>query len=690
MSKRLPRTEVVTNLRTGFQLTPGPSRKPPFMPSGPGRITVRVTSSITLSKLLATPVAAAEFLVVDTETNGLAGDACEMTEVGAVLVGGGELHDRWSSLCRCSAPLQRGIQRFTGISQAMVDSAPSLEQVLPELARLLSGRILVAHNAPFDRRVLRQAFARIGLDWPDPPVICTAAVARRLLPLQRKRGLGALADALGIEVELAHRALADAETCARVLCALFPRLCANAVTVADALALLRPARRRRARGSAEVGPLGRLGASGSRGAGGGRGATDPRARARADAPLPGPEFAELPTDPGVYLFRDGSGKILYVGKSVSIRNRARAHFAPSSPPAAWTGHARVVDYRTTGSELGALILESRLIAELKPPGNQRLTRRDDRLVYIRCRLDIEYPILEVAPDPAAGHAVSIGPVHGRRLALELVEQLDSLFGLRHCGRRLPRRDYPSAYGQMGRCLSPCLGDLDPNLYRRRLDQALRLFTGAGERRAGARPGQALLDHVEDELRRASADRRYERAQALHRRAGRLRAILDRLDGVLESTHARPRLVLARHPSEPALEGFWLAGGRLVDFGPIADGEEMAARCKAAVRRGGRVGELGAHVPPAEIAPVRILQTWLASHADTPWLWLDPMPDAAALARFAEAARTGGAAVVDSAVAGVESFGGEPVGGELVGAEVVSGEREPDDDRHDGLVAHEHR
>ena len=62
--------------------------------------------------------------------------------------------------------------------------------------------------------------------------------------------------------------------------------------------------------------------------------------------------------------------------------------------------------------------------------------------------------------------MTIGPLTGRKLVVELVEQLDSLFGLRHCGRRLPRRDHPSAYGQMGRCLSPCLGDLDPNLYRR--------------------------------------------------------------------------------------------------------------------------------------------------------------------------------------------------------------------------------
>ena len=161
-----------------------------------------------------------------------------------------------------------------------------------------------------------------------------------------------------------------------------------------------------------------------------------------------------------------------------------------------------------------------------------------------------------------------------------------------------------------------------------------------------RPGQALLDHVDNELRRASAERRYERAQALHRRAGRLRAILGRLDGVLESTHARPLLVLARHPSEPALEGFWLAGGRLVDSGVIADGEDLAARCEAAARRGGRVGELGAHVPPDEIAPVRILQTWLASHPDTATLALEPMPDPAAIAEFAAAARTGAGASVE--------------------------------------------
>ncbi|MGZ4168151.1 MAG: exonuclease domain-containing protein [Solirubrobacteraceae bacterium] len=578
-------------------------------------------------ELLSAPIATAEFMVVDTETNGLAGDDCELTEVGAVLVGGGELHDRWSSLCRTSAPLRRGIQRLTGITQAMVDGAPSLEEVLPPLSELLDGRVLVAHNAPFDRRVLRQAFDRIGLPWPDPPVLCTAAMARAMLPLQRRRGLGVLADALGIEVHTAHRALADAETCARVLCALFPRLCANAATIGDALAMLRPRRRPRKRPL----PSGSLLAPAPGGA-----ARIPRA--------PGgeaePNFAQLPHDPGVYLFRDDTGRVLYVGKSVSIRSRARAHFAPSSPPAAWTAHATVVDYRTTGSELGALILENRLIKELKPPGNKRLTRRDDRLVYIRCRLDIPFPILEVASDPAAGHAVTVGPVRGRRLALELVEQLDSLFGLRHCGRRLPSRAHPSAYGQMGRCLSPCLGDLDPNLYRRRLDEVLRLFIG--EPSGGDQP---LLTHVYAQMRAAAAQQRFERAESLRRRAGRLRTILDRLGGVLEATHARPRLVLAPHPEkDPAHppEAFWLVGGRVVDFGPTTGAlEDLAERTERALRREGRVGEVGAHVPPDEVDEVRILGTWLASHPRAPQLVLRPAPERDALRDVLERARLGG-------------------------------------------------
>lgn len=565
-----------------------------------------------MRSLLAASLRDAEFLAVDTETNGLGGERCELTEVAAVLAGGGELHERWSSLVCIQAPLGRGIQRFTGITQAMVDGAPDAQAVLPQLAERLEGRVLVAHNAAFDRRVLRQAFARAGLRWPDPPAICTLALARRLLPLQRRRKLGEVAEALGIEVETAHRALADAETCGRVLCALLPRLCAQAATVQDALDALRPARRRR-RPPREP-----------------SGAAVSRARAR----LSGLDLAELPADPGVYVFRDSAGRPLYVGKSVSIRSRARAHFAPSSGGAEWTAHASVVDYRPTASELGALLLECRLIRELRPPGNKRLRVGDRRLVYLRCRLDDPFPALEVAPEPAAGHGWSVGPLRGRAAAVELVEQLDSLFGLRHCGRRLKARPAPSAYGQMGRCLSPCLGDLDPNLYRTRLDAALALFGG------GADGGRALLDHVTAQMRAASAARLYERAASLRRRRARLELVLRRLDGALRATHAAPELVLARHPAADRHDAVWLAGGRVAATAPLHSSGELAERTAEVLRAAGARG-LGAWVPAEEIPEIRTVAAWLAAHPGAPRLALDPPPSERDLARFARAARGDG-------------------------------------------------
>jgi DNA polymerase-3 subunit epsilon len=316
-------------------------------------------------------------------------------------------------------------------------------------------------------------------------------------------------------------------------------------------------------------------------------------------------MSALPKDPGVYVFRNADGHPLYVGKSVCLRTRARAHF---TTPGEWTGDAEHVDYQPTHSELGALVLENRLIKALKPPGNKRLKKTPDGFVYLRCRLDIPFPILEVAREPAPGHSVTIGPLRGQAAASELVEQLNSLFSLRHCGRKLPRRDHPSAYGQMGRCLSPCLQDLDPNLYRERLDSALGLFQGPDG-------GASLLAHIDGQMRTAAQEQRFERAAWLRRRHARLRTLLERLGGVMRAIHAGSRLVLAAHPTDDArCDAFWIVGGRVVDWGALPeDPDELAARTADALRAAPRP-ELGGWLRPDEIAEARIVGLWLASHA----------------------------------------------------------------------------
>jgi DNA polymerase-3 subunit epsilon len=549
-----------------------------------------------VTRLLDQPLAGAEFLAVDTETNGLGGDLCELTEVGAVLVGGGELHETFDSLVRTERPLSRGIQRFTGITQGMVDGAPPPEEILPELAALLEDRVLVAHSARFDVRVLRQAFERIGLDWPRPPALCTVTLARRFAPLARRRSLAPLADSLGIEVEEVHRALPDALTCARVLCALFPRLCANAPTVGDAVALLRGHRRARKTEAHERIP-----------------------------PDQRPDLSTLPDDPGVYIFRDEHGRPLYVGKSISLRSRARAHFCA---PAGWTERAAIVDYRPTNSELGALVLENRLIKEWRPAGNRAL-KRTERYCYLRCRLDIPYPVLDVAAEPAPGHAVNIGPLGSRQLARELADQLTSLYRLRQCGRKLHLREHPSAYGQMGRCLSPCLGDLDPNAYRGQVDAALAHFEAPGA-------GEALIAEVDRRMREAAVAQRFERAAALLRRKERLEWVIERLDGVLRATHSAPRLVLARHPVKERFDAFWIVQGRLVDWGPLPGPTELARRTEAALARPpGRTV-----IPVDEVDELRIVAGWIADHEPAA-LELEPRPAEPDLLRFVAAATPAG-------------------------------------------------
>jgi DNA polymerase-3 subunit epsilon len=179
---------------------------------------------------------------------------------------------------------------------------------------------------------------------------------------------------------------------------------------------------------------------------------------------------------------------------------------------------------------------------------------------------------------------------------------------------------------MGRCLSPCLHDLDPNVYRRRLDDALGLFTAGGD------AAVAVLAHVDEQMRAAARDERFERAAWLRRRRERLGVLLTELDGVLAATHAQPRLVLAEHPRGGAWDAFWLVGGRVADWGPLTGAGDMARRTQEALRAGDGTGH-STWLAPQDVEDMRTVGTWLASHPLTAELALSPAPSADALAAF---------------------------------------------------------
>jgi DNA polymerase-3 subunit epsilon len=182
-------------------------------------------------------------------------------------------------------------------------------------------------------------------------------------------------------------------------------------------------------------------------------------------------------------------------------------------------------------------------------------------------------------------------------------------------------------------MSPCLNDLDPNLYRRKLDEALGLFTGAGD------GGAALLAHIDAQMRAAAADELFERAAWLHRRRERIGALVRAL-GALQATHAQPRLVLAPHPrGARRYDAFWLADGRVVDWDPLEAAGDIDARSAGALRVAGS-DRAAAQLPRDAVAEARIVQTWLAAHADAPALVLGPTLGPTELAGFVARATRG--------------------------------------------------
>jgi DNA polymerase-3 subunit epsilon len=168
-----------------------------------------------------TPFAEVSFLVVDVETTGVsawAGD--RVTEVAAVLVKGGEVHEAFSSLINPGRPISSFITQLTGISDAMVRNAPRFGEIAGELAQHMVGRVFVAHNARFDWNFLSAEFHRVAsapLASITNQQLCTVRLARRFLAHLPRRNLDAVANHYGVEIEGRHRALGDARATAHVL-----------------------------------------------------------------------------------------------------------------------------------------------------------------------------------------------------------------------------------------------------------------------------------------------------------------------------------------------------------------------------------------------------------------------------------------------------------------------------------------
>ena len=315
----------------------------------------------------------AEFVVFDLETTGLSPARDRICELGAVRVRGLELVDSFQSLVNPGIALPEPVARLTGLRREELACAPSASAVVRRFLRFAGDALLVAHNAQFDQRFLEQQLLLLyGRRLSEPP-LCTAALARRLLEGRRRRvGLASLANFFGVPTAPCHRALPDAEATAQVLVHLIGLSQELGARRLSELRTLAAPRKRRV--------------------------YDKRALARG-----------APARPGVYLFHDRHGQVLYVGRSRDLRARLRSYFRSErqrpSVEAALLALDRI-EWRVLGSELEAALEELRLIRELEPAANSR-SRRRERGVYLRRRGD-DF-VVSKQPGP-------LGPIGSRRRA----------------------------------------------------------------------------------------------------------------------------------------------------------------------------------------------------------------------------------------------------------------------------------
>jgi len=468
---------------------------------------------------LGTPLRDVTFVVVDLETTGGRAADAGITEIGAVKVRGGEVLGELQSLVNPGHPVPAFVARLTGITSAMVATAPPIELVLPSFLEFARDAVLVAHNAPFDVGFLRAACDRLGYPWPGFRVVDTVPLARRVVTRDEapNHKLSTLAALFRARVTPEHRALADARATVDVLHAILERLAPLGITHLEDLA----------------------------------GAADPvpedvrRKRTLADG---------LPEAPGVYLFRGPGDEVLYVGTSTNLRKRVRSYFTAAEKRGRITEMVRIAHAVTPvvcATPLEAQVRELRLIAEHAPRYNRR-SKHPERQSWVRLT-DEAYPRLSVVRDVRPG-TPHIGPYPSRRTALAAVEALHDALPLRQCTARLPRvarsPGSPCALAGMGRCSAPCTVTQAP-------DDGYDAVADAARTALTTDPS-AVVDALAARVGRLAAQERFEEAgRVTHRlRAfvqGAARAQrLDPLARCAELVAARPtpaggwELVVVKH------------------------------------------------------------------------------------------------------------------------------------------------
>ncbi len=367
------------------------------------------------------------YAIVDLETTGGRPDRDKITEIGIVLHNGREITDTYTTLINPGVNIPPIITRITGINQEMVNDAPFFHEVAKDIILRLEHSVFVAHNARFDYHFLRESFLDLGFTFTRP-FLCTVKLSRQVFPGLPSYSLENLIKHFDIPVSRRHRALDDALATATILEKIFQQQTSEG-----------------------------FGKSSIR---------DIQRQKKLPVQLSPDILDRIPDECGVYYFRNKEGQVIYVGKSVHIRQRLSEHLQDISRKAdRLDREIAEVDWIVTGSDLYAALFESYEIKRLQPSVNRAqrarlfdygLTTVDTPSGYKRFvveRVPEDFPVIQRYSSNKSAQAALFGVVKRFQLCRHLTLEYQA-------GK-------PCFEFHVHECLGACVGQENAENYNQR-------------------------------------------------------------------------------------------------------------------------------------------------------------------------------------------------------------------------------
>jgi excinuclease ABC subunit C len=272
------------------------------------------------------------------------------------------------------------------------------------------------------------------------------------------------------------------------------------------------------------------------------------------------QLKALPARPGVYLFRDADGEVLYIGKAKSLRPRVRSYFQKTTDGRVQIRQLpeRVADVEVivTGSEVEALHLEQNLVKRHRPPFNVRL-RDDKSFPYIAVTMEDEYPRVMFTRERHRPGVWYFGPYANAKKVRETLDVLNRVFPYRPCEGPKPGRHsgIPCLDYHIDRCLAPCVGYVSQEDYRAIIDAVIEFLSG------DVKPIQREL---EQRMHAAAGDERFEEAARYRNRLFAVQHLVERQSVERHSGGAVDVIGFAADGDRAVVQIFPLRGGKMVD------------------------------------------------------------------------------------------------------------------------------